>query len=140
MARYACVIEDWPLPDADDDDVHDLLPDGDSISIVAVDPTGLPVGAVWTFRHEPPLPLGPSGIGAPEIAIAVAPEHRGAGIGGALLDELFTSATGRYEALALNVHQRNPARRLYQRSGFRSVGKGRGALGVAMLKDLPANI
>ena len=139
MARHACVIEDWPLPDAYDDDVQELLPDCDSICIVAVDPSGLPVGAVWTFHHEPPLPLGPGGDGAPEIAIAVAPGHRGAGVGGALLDELFISATGRYEALALNVHQRNPAHRLYQRKGFRSVGQGRGALGIAMLKELPAD-
>jgi hypothetical protein len=46
MARHACVIEDWPLPDPDDDDVHDLLPDGEGISVVAIDPAGTRVGAV----------------------------------------------------------------------------------------------
>jgi hypothetical protein len=26
MARHACIIEDWPLPEADSEDVQDLLP------------------------------------------------------------------------------------------------------------------
>jgi GNAT superfamily N-acetyltransferase len=136
MARHACVIEDWPLPDADDDEVRDLLPAGDGISVVAVDPAGVNIGAVWTLHHEPPLSVCTDDGMVPEIAIAVSPAHRGVGVGGVLLDELFTRATGRYVALALNVHQRSPARHLYQRKGFRAMGRGRGALGIAMLKDL----
>jgi GNAT superfamily N-acetyltransferase len=137
MARHACVIEDWPLPDADDDDVRDLLPTCDSISILAVDVTGTSIGAVWTFRYEPPLLIDADGRATAELAIAVSPGHRGVGVGAALLDELFVCASGRYTALGLNVHQRNPARHLYERKGFRPVGQGRGPLGIAMLKELP---
>jgi GNAT superfamily N-acetyltransferase len=137
MARHACIIEDWPLPDAADDDVHDLLPDSDNISVVAVDPESTRVGAAWTFHHQPPLVIGADSRVVPEIAIAVAPPVRGAGIGGALLDEMFRRATGRSDALSLNVHRRNPARHLYERKGFRYSGQGRGALGMAMLRDLP---
>nr|WP_319458296.1 GNAT family N-acetyltransferase [Mycobacterium sp. RTGN3] len=72
----------------------------------------------------------------PELSIAVAPELRGKGVGGALLDELIVLCTGLYEALSLNVHQRNPAVHLYERKGFRVVGRGRGALGIAMRRDL----
>jgi hypothetical protein len=38
--------------------------------------------------------------------------------------------------LALNVHIRNPAARLYSRAGFVVAGKGRGPLGVAMVREL----
>jgi ribosomal protein S18 acetylase RimI-like enzyme len=72
----------------------------------------------------------------PEIAIAVTPERRGSGIGGSLLDELFVRCTDRYEALSLNVHERNPASHLYERNGFRVLGQGRGTLGIAMRKEL----
>ena len=37
---------------------------------------------------------------------------------------------------ALNVHIRNPAARLYSRAGFVVAGKGRGPLGVAMVREL----
>ena len=53
MARHACVIEDWPLPDADDEDTQSLLPVSDDIVVVATDATGLRIGAVWTFHHDP---------------------------------------------------------------------------------------
>jgi hypothetical protein len=36
----------------------------------------------------------------------------------------------------LNVHLRNPAARLYTRTGFRVAGKGRGWFGVAMTREL----
>jgi GNAT superfamily N-acetyltransferase len=88
------------------------------------------------FRHDPPLLVDAEGVSLPESAIAVVPEMRGRGVGAALLDELIVRCTGTYEALALNVHERNPAARLYQQKGFRVTGQGRGALGIAMRKDL----
>jgi GNAT superfamily N-acetyltransferase len=78
----------------------------------------------------------PDAVALPEIAIAVTPERRGSGIGGSLLDELFVRCTDRYEALSLNVHERNPASHLYERNGFRVLGQGRGTLGIAMRKEL----
>lgn len=134
MARHACVIEDWPLPDSNSEDTQSILPGAADLSIVATTPTGELLGAAWTFHHDPALPLGDAEL--PELAIAVVPELRGRGVGSALLDELISRCTGTYQAMALNVHRRNPAIRLYERMGFRAVGKGRGALGIAMRRDL----
>ncbi len=136
MARHACVIEDWPLPDADDEDTQSLLPGSDDIVVVATHATGVSIGAAWTFRHDPPLMVDTDGHSLPELTIAVAPEMRGNGVGGALLDELMVRCATTYDALALNVHQRNPAAHLYRRKGFRVMGRGRGSLGIAMRKDL----
>ena len=139
MARYACVIEDRPLTAPDSEEVRGLLPGDGDVALIAVDPdTGSAVGAVWTFGHHPPLLTRDDGHAVPEIAIAVMPDRRGHGVGAALLDALIDRCTGLHHALALNVHRRNPAQRLYQRRGFRVVGQGRGDLGVAMVADLVA--
>jgi hypothetical protein len=60
MARHACVIEDWPLPDADSEDTQSLLPRGGDVAVVAADTDGVRLGAAWTFHHEPPLLLDPT--------------------------------------------------------------------------------
>jgi len=138
MARHACVIDDWPLPEADSEDTQSLLPGSGDTTIVAEVAGGVRVGAVWTFRHDPPLLVGGDGVPLPEITIAVVPQMRGRGIGASLLDELIDRCTGKCRALSLNVHQRNPAAHLYRRKGFRATGRGRGALGTAMRKDLSA--
>lgn len=136
MARHVCVIEDWPLPDVDSEDVQSLLPRSGDVIVIAADEEGASIGAAWTFHHDPPLMVGSDGVSSPEVAIAVRPEIRGNGVGSALLDDLFARCESKYAALSLNVHQRNPAANLYQRKGFRSMGQGRGALGIAMRKDL----
>ncbi len=56
--------------------------------------------------------------------------------GGVLLDALFAELAQLFDTMCTNVHVRNPARRLYERKGFREVGQGHGPLGIAMLKDL----
>jgi GNAT superfamily N-acetyltransferase len=61
------------------------------------------------MRHDPPLLLGTDGAAIPELAISVTPQMRGLGIGGVLLDHLARRCTGSFEALSLNVHQRNPS-------------------------------
>ena len=136
MARHACVIEDWPLPPADSDEVRSLLPSADEVPIIAADSDGVSLGAVWTFHDEPPLLVDATGIPLPELCIGVVPGMRGCGVGGALLDELFRRRTGEVDALCSNVHVRNPAQKLYQRKGFELVGQGRGPLGLAMRKEL----
>jgi GNAT superfamily N-acetyltransferase len=136
MARYACVIEDWPLPDADSEEVQSVLPPGGEVPIVALDGADFWVGAVWLFHNDPPLRVDAAGASLPELCIGVAPGMRGRGVGGALLDALFARSTGTFEALCTNVHVRNPAQKLYQRKGFQVVGHGRGPLGIAMHKDL----
>ncbi|MCV7224663.1 GNAT family N-acetyltransferase [Mycolicibacterium komossense] len=136
MARHACVIEDWPLPDPDDDEVLEMLPPAGVVPIIAEDDTGAPIGAVWTYRGDPPLRCDPAGVPLPELCIGVTPGHRGVGIGAMLLDALFAELAKDHETMCTNVHVRNPAKRLYERKGFRVVGQGNGPLGIALVKDL----
>ena len=138
MARLASVIEDHPLPPADDPDLVQGLPPAPGTSVLALDDGGRPVGAAWWTFREPPLLVPPDGAPVPEIVVAVVPEERGRGTGRRLLDALAARAAQQgHDRLVLNVHIRNPAARLYSRIGFTVAGKGRGPLGVAMVRDLP---
>ena len=47
-----------------------------------------------------------------------------------LLAALFADLANNHDAMCTNVHVRNPAKRLYQRKGFRVDGQGNGPLGV----------
>jgi GNAT superfamily N-acetyltransferase len=123
MARYACVIEDWSLPDPDSEETLSLLPGDTDVVIIATDAVGTRLGAAWTFENDPPLLIGADGAVVPELAIAVVPGFRGAGIGGRLLDELVVRCSGRYDAISLNVHVRNPAAHLYERKVFEESAK-----------------
>src|SRR5262249_56001836 len=67
MARHACVIEDWKLPDANSEETQSLLPGRGDITVVATS-GGVAAGAVWTFRPDPPL-----FVAAPEITIPPLP-------------------------------------------------------------------
>jgi GNAT superfamily N-acetyltransferase len=86
---------------------------------------GLPRGAAW-YRLYGPGDRG-AGIvaesGVPELSIAVAPAHRGRGIGSVLLDALIERARDDgYWRLRLSVDPDNPAARLYRRHGFVDAG------------------
>jgi ribosomal protein S18 acetylase RimI-like enzyme len=91
--------------------------------LVAEGPGGEPRGAAW-WRHFPAA--GP-GYGfmdeaTPEIAIAVMPADRGQGVGTGLMRALLDEAArSEIEAVSLSVAKDNPARRLYERLGFRTV-------------------
>jgi ribosomal protein S18 acetylase RimI-like enzyme len=52
------------------------------------------------------------------IDIALLPEFRGRGIGGALLGQLQQDAARDGKGMRLSVRRDNPARRLYERMGF----------------------
>jgi ribosomal protein S18 acetylase RimI-like enzyme len=52
------------------------------------------------------------------LDIALLPEHRGAGIGTAVLQDLLREADGAGRRVTLQVARSNPARRLYERLGF----------------------
>ena len=137
MARLACGFEDRPLPSPDDPEVLALVPGAANVAVVATEQGGKGLGAAWWHFHEPPLITDVQGRAVPEIAMAVREDARANGIGGRLLEQLAVEATNEgFDALALNVHLRSPATRLYMRSGFRVTGKGRGWYGVAMVRAL----
>lgn len=58
------------------------------------------------------------------FAIIVKEEHRGKGVGGALLAELIKLAKEKFhiEVLHLEVYEGNPAKKLYERFGFVEFG------------------
>lgn len=135
MARLSCALEDRPLPARGASEVLALLPAPDA-AIVATDDDGQPLGAAWWHLHEPPLLRDATGEPVPELVMAVVEAERRKGIGAALVDALAEEAAKHFSALALNVHLRNPAVRLYTRTGFRVAGAGRGWFGVAMSRAL----
>jgi predicted GNAT family acetyltransferase len=53
--------------------------------------------------------------------VALLPEYRNRGMGGALVRELLDEAAAAGRLVSLHVEENNPARRLYQRLGFRDV-------------------
>jgi ribosomal protein S18 acetylase RimI-like enzyme len=73
-----------------------------------------PVGRLY-------LALGEESINLMDIALL--PEHRGAGIGGALTGAVQSFAASHGIAVLLHVEETNAAMRLYQRLGFEVVGE-----------------
>ena len=107
----------------------------EDMGVVAVDhDSGDRVGAAWLRL----LTGDAKGYGyvddeTPELAIAVLPGHRGRGLGERLLRELLDAARVDFGAVSLSVRADNPARRLYERTGFRPVPAGNaGSLSVTM--------
>jgi GNAT superfamily N-acetyltransferase len=92
--------------------------------VVAVTKDGQRLGVTW-YRLFSAAEPGWGFIAAdiPELAIFVAAEARGRGVGSALLDALMGLAREQgHRALSLSVNRQNPARRLYERKGFRDAG------------------
>ena len=117
----------------------DGWPRGGDIGVVAETSVGTPVGAAWCRF----LPADDAGYGfvrddIPELTIGVQPGHRGAGIGTALLEGLLAEAAARsIHAISLSVEDGNRARALYERVGFRKVGRNGGS--DTLLLELPRN-
>lgn len=65
----------------------------------------------------------------PELAIAVAPDAVGAGVGMRLLTDLLDRARGVVPGVSLSVRADNPARRLYARLGFVPVAEVKNRVG-----------
>lgn len=88
---------------------HEHFPEAAFLLIVR---DGRPAGRLYVDRR-------PEGIRI--IDIALLPEHRRAGIGTALLEELLAEGDREGKPVSLHVEHFNPAMRLYERLGFRKV-------------------
>jgi ribosomal protein S18 acetylase RimI-like enzyme len=104
---------------------------------------GFPVGAAWYRLFRP----GKRGFGfvdeqTPELAIAVVPNARGKGAGGALLDALLASARADgHAAISLSVDKLNErAISLYAGHGFERVSEDEDSVTmVARLRSADAS-
>jgi ribosomal protein S18 acetylase RimI-like enzyme len=85
---------------------------GATLDVIEVD--GEPAGRLYVHR-------GPRDIRIMDIALA--PGFRGGGIGSALLRALIDEASAAERTLSIHVEANNPARRLYERLGFRPAGE-----------------
>jgi ribosomal protein S18 acetylase RimI-like enzyme len=106
LARY---VEHWGRP-------------GDHGIVGGTRPRGPLLGAAWlrvlTGEHAG---YGHVDDATPELAIAVAPAARSAGLGTALLTRLLADARALFTGVSLSVRADNPARQLYTRLGFAPV-------------------
>ena len=107
--RYAQYLAGWPTP-------------GDYGLIVEQDE---PIGAAW-YRIFTEASHGHGFVAedVPELAIAVIASRRHEGIGRRLLVHLIEASVAQgYPAMSLSVAEHNPARGLYESSGFVPVEK-----------------
>jgi ribosomal protein S18 acetylase RimI-like enzyme len=80
------------------------------------------IGAAWARQFSPDeQPAFYVDGQTPEVTIGVSEAARGEGVGARLLSALLAEAARRGVGLCLNVRHDNPARRLYERIGFRLV-------------------
>lgn len=90
---------------------------------------GAVLGAAWCRLLNATNPgYGFLADDVPEVTIGVAPAHRGHGVGSALLAAVIQQARVRgHRAISLSVEDGNRARLLYERNGFRAVGRNGGS-------------
>ena len=73
---------------------------------------GEPIGRLYIDRQPDNIEV---------VDIALLPDHRGRGIGGMLMREILDEARETGKTVGIYVEHFNPARRLYDRLGFRHV-------------------
>lgn len=83
---------------------------GCDFQVILVD--GAPAGRLYVHRRPTEIRL---------VDIAFLPEHRGSGLGTALLAQLMAEATAAGKPLRIHVEIFNRALRLYERLGFRRI-------------------
>jgi ribosomal protein S18 acetylase RimI-like enzyme len=80
------------------------------------------IGAAWARRFSAEeLRFHYGDEETPKVSIGVQPNARGQGVGEKLMRALIDEAVRRGLGLCLSVRSENPARRLYQRLGFRDI-------------------
>lgn len=107
--RYALYLAGWPRQGD-----YGLVAEQDG-----------PVGAAWYRTYtEANHGYGFVAEDVPELAIAVVASHRHEGIGRRLLIDLIEASVAQgYPAMSLSVVENNPARGLYESTGFVPVEK-----------------
>ena len=78
------------------------------------------LGAVWlrTFCKND-KGYGYISEDIPELSIAIYPEYRGKGLGTSLINYLISQLPTHINSISLSVDIQNPAKRLYERIGFK---------------------
>jgi ribosomal protein S18 acetylase RimI-like enzyme len=84
--------------------------DNARFDVIEVD--GEPAGRLYVARWDDEIRI---------IEIALLPEHRGRGVGTALIRELLEEAAQNGQRVSIHVEKHNPALRLYERLGFEPV-------------------
>lgn len=115
-------------------------PRAGDFGVVAETAEGTPVGAAWCRIFA----ADDAGYGfvapdIPELTIGVLAENRGSGAGTALMKGLIAQGSARgFRAINLSVEDGNRARLLYERLGFRKVGRNGGS--DTLLLELPTSL
>jgi len=109
-----------------DPDVRHYLegwPRETDLGVIATEQGGSPIGAAWLRQFtEDDHSDGFAGEGIPELAVGVLAEHRGRGVGKALMRAMTEAARqAGLERISLSVDRPNPAVALYRASGYRVV-------------------
>jgi ribosomal protein S18 acetylase RimI-like enzyme len=86
--------------------------DGAAFDVIEVD--GEPAGRLYVYRGSHEIRI---------VDIALVPAFRGRGLGTRLLRDLIVEADDGGRKLSIHVEVTNPARRLYERLGFRPAGE-----------------
>ena len=83
---------------------------------------GVDAGACWMRLLPVGVGLGSVDAQTPQLGIALEPAYQHCGHGRTLLQAALAAAgSAGYKQVALTVHPQNPARRLYEACGFRTI-------------------
>jgi ribosomal protein S18 acetylase RimI-like enzyme len=91
-----------------------------------IEKNGAPVGRLYIEPRQTQLHI---------VDIALLPEHRGQGLGGAILEALQAAGRAQGKGVGIFVEKFNPALRLYRRLGFTQVADHKVYLEMEWLPD-----
>jgi ribosomal protein S18 acetylase RimI-like enzyme len=118
------------------------IPSVRAVAAMAVRSMGVvgALAAAWPASSRLAVDITPPADGAHLTELHVHPDHRGRGIGGALLDRVEEEArNGDAPHVSLTTGSTNPARRLYARHGFEVVTERVGRR-YARLTGIPGRV